>query len=240
MKYAVVTGGTSGIGLQICIDLLKRGYFVFTNYANNDDLAREACLRFSQYSDNYHVQRANQLNLEEFTRFVSLIREKTSKVNCIVCNAGITIRKAMVDITNKEWEQVMQVIVNSHFYLIRDLYLLIEPNSRIIFIGSMMGVLPHATSLPYGVAKAALHALARNLVKDFSGTGTTVNAIAPGFVETEWQKNKPEEIRKNICSKTANGRFASVEEIADACMFCIDNSFVNGTILEINGGYCLE
>jgi 3-oxoacyl-[acyl-carrier protein] reductase len=68
----------------------------------------------------------------------------------------------------------MQVVVNSHFYLIRDLYNIIAPNSRIVFIGSMMGVLPHGTSLPYGVSKSAVHALAKNLVKDFVGTGTTL------------------------------------------------------------------
>ena len=134
----------------------------------------------------------------------------------------------------------MQVAVNSHFYLIRDCHEMIEPDSRIIFIGSMMGVLPHGTSLPYGVSKAAVHALAKNLVKEFEGTGTTVNAIAPGFVETEWQKNKPQHIRENIYGKTAIKRFATVNEIANAVAFCLDNQFVNGSVIEVSGGYCFK
>jgi 3-oxoacyl-[acyl-carrier protein] reductase len=101
----------------------------------------------------------------------------------------------------------------------------------------MMGIYPHGTSLAYGVSKAAVHALAVNLVKCFEGTGTTVNAIAPGFVETQWQKDKPDQIRKNICAKTALNRFASVEEVADAVRFCIKNQFVNGSIIEVSGGY---
>lgn len=104
----------------------------------------------------------------------------------------------------------------------------------------MMGVLPHGTSLPYGVSKAAVHALAKNLVKEFEGTGTTVNAIAPGFVETEWQKNKPQNIRENIYGKTAIKRFAAVDEIANAVAFCLDNQFVNGSVIEVSGGYCFK
>ena len=71
-------------------------------------------------------------------------------------------------------------------------------------------------------------------------TGTTVNAIAPGFVETEWQKDKPQEIRENIYKKTAIKRFASIDEIADAVRFCIRNSFVNGSVIEISGGYSFK
>lgn len=104
----------------------------------------------------------------------------------------------------------------------------------------MMAIEPHATSLPYAVTKAALHAMAKNLVKDFEGTGTTVNVIAPGFVETDWQKNKPQEIRERICTKTAVHRFATIEEIADTALFLLRNPFVNGAVIEVSGGYCYK
>ena len=103
-----------------------------------------------------------------------------------------------------------------------------------------MGILPHSVSLSYGVTKAAVLALAKNLVKFFESTNTTVNAIAPGFVETDWQKNKPQEIRNNIYNKTAIKRFAEPEEIADAVRFCINNAFVNGSVIEVSGGYCFK
>ena len=103
-----------------------------------------------------------------------------------------------------------------------------------------MGLNPHATILSYGVTKSAVHALAKNLVKEFEGTGTTVNAIVPGFVDTPWQKNKPEEIKQNIYRKTAIHRFASIDEVVDAYRFCIDNPFVNGSLIEVNGGYSFK
>ena len=240
MKYAVVTGGTKGIGLGIVKILLERGFHVFTNYARDKESAERVGQELEQWKDRLSIVQADQSDKESFARFVQFVKSKAESISCIVCNAGMTIRKPNMEITDEQWEQVMQVAVNSHFFLIRDCYEMIEPDSRIIFIGSMMGVLPHGTSLPYGVSKAAVHALAKNLVKEFEGTGTTVNAIAPGFVETEWQKNKPQHIRENIYGKTAIKRFATVDEIANAVAFCLDNQFVNGSVIEVSGGYCFK
>ncbi len=237
MKTAIVTGGTKGIGLGIATELLKQGYFVYINYANDDMAANNASMQLSEISYNFSIIKASQANKEEFYSFIERIDTEVETVDCIVCNAGLTLRKPAMEITDREWEEVMQVSVNSHFYLIRNLFHKIPQNSRIIFIGSMMGVYPHATSLPYGVSKSAVHALAKNLVKEFAGTGTTVNAIAPGFVETPWQKDKPQEIRNNICRKTAQERFAEIDEIVNAVNFCLGNPFVNGSILEVSGGY---
>ena len=240
MKTAIVTGGTKGIGKQIVKELLHRQYFVYTNYANDSLTAEEAKFDFAKINDSFEIIKADQSKKEELYSFIGKIKDKEKKIDCIVCNAGATLRNNIVNILDSEWERVMDVVVNSHFYLIRDLYELIPHNSRIIFIGSMMGVFPHGTSLPYGVAKSALHALAKNLVKVFEGTNTTVNTIIPGFVETEWQKDKPQEIRDNIISKTAVKRFAAIDEISNAAMFCLDNAFINGAQLEINGGYCFK
>ncbi|MBU3853068.1 MAG: SDR family oxidoreductase [Candidatus Paraprevotella stercoravium] len=240
MKTAIVTGGTKGIGKSIVVELLKQDYFVWTNYANDDKAAEDASKDFQKISSHYKIIKADQSQKKSFYQFIKEIRENSKAINCIIGNTGLTVRKKNFEITDDDWEKVMFATVNSHFYLIRDLHTLIENNSRIVFIGSMLGILPHATSLPYGVSKAALHALGKNLVKEFEGTGTTVNIIAPGFVETEWQKNKPLEIRNNIYQKTAIKRFATPKEVADTVMFCINNSYINGSVLEINGGYSFK
>ena len=129
------------------------------------------------------------------------------------------------------------VNVHSHYYLIRDLNSIIQNKAKIVFIGSLLGEIPHASSLPYGVTKAAVHSLARNLVKEFSEREVTVNIVAPGFVETEWQKGKLQEIRSNIYNKTAIKRFATVKEISMACMMIIENDFINGATISVDGGY---
>jgi 3-oxoacyl-[acyl-carrier protein] reductase len=240
MKIAVVTGGTKGIGRQIVKDLLRRQYRVYTNYSSDEDSAQAAALEFTAISPHFQIVKADQADNEAFLEFIQLIKSQETNVQCIVGNAGMTIRKTPMEFTNADWETMMQVIVNAHFYLVRDLRSLLTSDARIVFIGSMMGILPHGTSLAYGVAKSALHALGQNLVKEFEGTETTVNVIAPGFVNTDWQSSKPQVIKDNICRKTALHRFATSEEITSAVLFCLDNPFVNGSIIEVNGGYCFK
>ena len=228
MKTAIVTGGTSGIGLGVAKMLLSKGYRVYATYVGDD---------FTEEIKNYEAVKLDQSDRNALYAFITRIKEECITIDCIICNAGMSIRKAFTETTDKDWDTMMEVAVNSHYILIRELYSLIPEGARIIFTGSQMGLMPHATVLAYGVTKAAVHALAKNLVKEFEGTGTTVNAIVPGFVETPWQKEKPEEIKQNIYNKTAIHRFATIDEVVEAYRFCIDNPFVNGSLIEVNGGY---
>ena len=228
MKTAIVTGGTSGIGLGVAKMLLSKGYRVYATYVGPD---------FEEILENFEPIKVDQSNREELYTFINRIKLECKNIDCVVCNAGLSIRKSFTETTDMDWDVMMEVAVNSHYILVRELYSIIPHGSRIIFTGSQMGLMPHATVLGYGVTKAAVHALAKNLVKEFEGTGTTVNAVVPGFVETPWQKEKPEEIKQNIYGKTAIHRFATVDEVVEAYRFCIDNPFVNGSLIEVNGGY---
>ena len=239
MKNAIVTGATRGIGLATAEMLLQEGYHVTVTYAYDEDSVKPCTDRLSAVSDAFEILWVDQTNKKEMHDFAMKMRAK-GHIDCLVCNAGMTLRKDLKDIEEDDWERVMQMNVNSNVYLIRDLFDVIPHGSRIVFTGSLMGILPHSVSLSYGVTKAAVLALAKNLVKCFEGTDTTVNAIAPGFVETDWQKNKPAEIRNNIYNKTAIKRFADSKEIADAVRFCINNAFVNGSVIEVSGGYCFK
>ncbi|MBR4967706.1 MAG: SDR family oxidoreductase [Bacteroidaceae bacterium] len=231
MKTAIVTGGTSGIGLGVAKMLINKGYKVYATYVGAD---------FTENIENFKAIKVDQSNRKDLYTFINCIKEECTSIDCIICNAGMSIRKSFTETTDNDWDAMMEVAVNSHYILVRELYNLTPGGSRIIFTGSQMGLMPHAMVLSYGVTKAAVHALAKNLVKEFEGTGTTVNAIVPGFVETPWQKEKPEEIKQNIYKKTAIHRFATVDEVVDAYRFCIDNSFVNGSLIEVNGGYCYK
>lgn len=228
MKTAIVTGGTSGIGLGVAKMLINKGYHVYATYVGPD---------FSEHIEHFEPIKVDQTDRQQLYAFIDHIKQKCTHIDCLICNAGMSIRKSFTDTTDRDWDAMMEVAVNSHYILTRELYSLIPHGSRIIFTGSQMGLMPHATVLSYGVTKAAVHALAKNLVKEFEGTGTTINAIVPGFVETPWQKEKPEEIKQNIYRKTAIHRFATVDEVVDAYRFCIDNPFVNGSLIEVNGGY---
>lgn len=228
MKYAVVTGGTSGIGLGVANMLLSKGYYVFATYVRSN---------FFENIENFEAIKTDQTNREEVYNFINYVKSKTDHLDCLHFNAGMTIRKSFTEYTDKDWDMMMEVAVNSHYIMCREFFPIIPAGSRILFTGSQMGLNPHGTVLAYGVTKSAVHALCKNLVKEFEGTGTTVNAVVPGFVETPWQKEKPEEIKQNIYRKTAIHRFATIDEIVDAFRFCIDNPFVNGSLIEVNGGY---
>lgn len=228
MKYAVVTGGTSGIGLGVAKMLLSKGYYVFATYVRSN---------FFENIENFEAIKTDQANREEVYNFINYVKSKTDHLDCLHFNAGMTIRKSFTEYTDKDWDMMMEVAVNSHYIMCREFFPIIPAGSRILFTGSQMGLNPHGTVLAYGVTKSAVHALCKNLVKEFEGTGTTVNAVVPGFVETPWQKEKPEEIKQNIYRKTAIHRFATIDEIVDAFRFCIDNPFVNGSLIEVNGGY---
>ena len=229
MKIAIVTGGTSGIGLGVSKMLIGKGYFVYATYVGEE---------FKEKIDNFEALKIDQTKRSAVYSFIEYVKSKESHIDCIVCNAGMSVRKSFSETTDEDWDKQMEVAVNSHYIIIREMFGMIPSGSRIIFTGSQMAVHPHATVLSYGVTKSAVCALAKNLVKEFDGTGTTVNAIIPGFVETPWQKEKTEEIKQNIYEKTAIHRFASVDEVVDAYRFCMENPFVNGSMIEVNGGYC--
>ena len=133
--------------------------------------------------------------------------------------------------------EIFNINVFSCYKMIREFYDFFDNCARIIITGSHMGIVPHSVSPIYGMSKACLHSLIKNLVKIFDEKNITINGVVPGFVETRLQKDKPNEIRESIYNKTALHRFATVEEIVKGYEFCLDNDFVNGSLIEINGGY---
>ena len=238
MKYAVITGATKGIGKAIAEKFLKKGYFVFVNYASDENAAQEFSIDNEKFKDRFLLLREQLNSYESVQKLISHITKATQTVDCLILNAGVTDRSPFSEISHSSWETVLNVNLNTPFYLVQGLSpYLVDQTGRIIFIGSIMGMYPHASSLSYSVTKAAVHQLAKSLVKEFAPRSITVNAVAPGFIETPWQKEKPQEIRNNICLKTALNRFGKPEEVAELCWHIVENGFINGSVLKIDGGY---
>jgi 3-oxoacyl-[acyl-carrier protein] reductase len=192
-KYAVITGGTKGIGKAIASCLAKAGYDLLLLYGPDSEAevnaAEAACSRYGVNVTSLHADISRKQSIVDISTYLS---KQGPEIDAVVFNAGITYREPFEQIDPDEWERVFFANVHFPVFLLQQLVGRIKPGGSVVFTGSLMGIEPHATSLSYGVSKASVHALTRNLVKFLAPYHIRVNAVAPGFVDTEWQKIKPE------------------------------------------------
>ncbi len=241
MKYAVVTGGTKGIGREICQKLLIRGFSVISVH-NDIDTPDQPARQWpgKEFKDLYYKIKCDLSSTGNIQYLYSEVKSITDSLDVLVLNAGKTIRKGIADMTIEEWESVLAVNVTTPLFLIQKFLPYLNKGGNIIFTGSAMAVFPHSVSLAYGISKSAVHSMVKNLVKFLIPFDIRVNCVAPGFVDTEWQKNKPPEVRESINKKISLKRFAEPEEIAAVFMFIIDNPYINGEIIAVDGGYSYQ
>ncbi len=239
-KIAIITGSTKGIGLATAEKLLSEGYFVFISYCNDESTAAklDADLKL-QYPEQYKIDRVDLSDYNEALSYINMIKCITESIDVLILSATVTDRCNFEDISIASFEKIMRANITIPFLFVQQLVELLSKgeDKSIIFIGSIVGIYPHAMSLAYGVSKSAEHALAINLVKFLEPFAIRTNVICPGFVETDMQKNKPQEIRDSICNKIALHRFANIDEIVDAIIFLIKNTYINGELLNVNGAY---
>ncbi len=239
MKIAIVTGSTKGIGKSIGLKLLREDCFVVFNYSSDDRRAEELRKELEEkYCGKYKIIKADLSNIEKVNWFVNQIKEEFHLIDYLILNAGYTDRTMPLEISVEGWNKVMDINLNMPFFCVQRFAPFIKDKmGKIIFIGSIMGIEPHASSVAYGVSKAGIHFLAKCLVKVFDERGITVNAICPGFTDTAWQLEKPAEQRMRIEQRTALHRFAYPDEIAEMTYFILNNAYVNGSVIQIDGGY---
>lgn len=239
MKTAVITGSTKGIGRAIALKLLQEGYQVVVNYASSDVDAEAFAKDAAQYKGKFIIIKECLSSYEEALSFVAKVKKHFKKLDCLVLNSAITDRTPFSKVTHEGWEKVINTNLNVPFYLVQGFSdIFCNDCGRILLIGSICGQYPHAASVAYAVSKAAIHQMAKELVKVFAERKITVNAIVPSFVETPWQQSKSPEQHQRIVDKLSLGRFAYPEEIADFCYSVIQNPYINGSVLNIDGGYC--
>lgn len=240
-RFAIVTGATKGIGAAVAKKMLEQGHNVIGCYSSDDEAAIHLQNDVKSYKGNFELIKVDLSSYSGIESFVTYLINKAQNerflFDWIVMNAAQTDRSTFRDINEKAWKRVFNVNLNAPFFILQGIDDLICENGRIVFLGAVMGQLPHAMSISYAASKAALHQLAKNLVKEYAARNITINVVAPGFVDTPWQITKDKEHRKRIEGKIAMGRFATADEVADLCMSTISNGYINGAILNIDGGY---
>lgn len=238
MKYAIVTGSTKGIGKEIAETLLEKGYFVFVNYASDRESAEIFTEENKRFLNQFIIINKDLSTYENSIDFCKEILKHTQEIDVLVLNCGITEKSNFGEISKESWEKVMNLNLNVPFYIIQYLSKYIKnEEGRIILMGSVMGKYPHSTSLVYNVSKSAVNALSNSLVKYFADRKITVNSICPGFINTPYHQGRSKESFDKINSKIALHRFGEASEIASLCMEIINNQYINGANIDINGGY---
>jgi 3-oxoacyl-[acyl-carrier protein] reductase len=235
-KLALITGGTKGIGLAVAHRMAVDGYdlIITSNDFEINEPIIEICKSFGK---SINLIESDITHPESIDNIIEYLFYNNLKLDALVLNAAITYRADFEEMKIDDWKTTFDANIHYPVFLMQQILPYLNKKSSIVFTGSLMAIQPHSVSLAYGVTKAAVHALVKNMVKFLQPYEIRINCVAPGFVDTEWQKNKPAEIRKNIENKLASKRFCSPEELTDAYMFLINNNYVNGEIIVIDGAY---
>jgi 3-oxoacyl-[acyl-carrier protein] reductase len=238
-KHVLITGGTKGIGKAVAAALGETGYDLLLTYASDENAAirtREELQKQLPATD-ICLLKADIMDRHSINVVYDYLTEKNLRLDVVIFNAGQTYRTSFEEMRLEEWEKVFFGNVHFPVFLLQRMLGLINKGGCVVFTGSLMGIYPHSVSLAYGVTKSTVHSLVKNMVKFLTPYGIRVNGVAPGFVDTEWQKNKPAEIRHSIESKIALERFCKPEELAEIYKMLIENSCFNGDIIVADGGY---
>ena len=235
-KVAIVTGGTRGIGRAISVALDKAGYKVAANYAGN----AEAAAKFTQETG----IAAFAFDVADFKSCETGVKEIEAKlggpVEILVNNAGITRDAVLHRMTPEQWGAVIATNLTSCFNMCRLVIDGMRARSfgRIVNIGSINGQAGQYGQVNYAAAKSGIHGFTKALAQEGAGKGVTVNAIAPGYIDTDMVRAVPEDVLKKIVARIPTGRLGMAEEIARGVLFLVGDEagFITGSTLSINGG----
>ncbi len=234
-RVALVTGGTRGIGEAICTKLKLKGYTVVANYGGNDQAAEAFTERTGIPAHKFDVS-----DFEAVKAAVARIEEDYGPVDILVNNAGITRDSTLHRMSFENWDRVIQTNLSSCFNTCRAVIEGMRERrfGRIVNVGSINGQAGQYGQVNYAAAKSGIHGFTKALAQEGAGKGITVNAVAPGYVDTDMVRAVPPDVLEKIISTIPVGRLGKPEDIARTVEFLVsDNAdYITGSTVSVNGG----
>lgn len=241
MKYALVTGGSRGIGRSVCLKLANMGYAVLINYKSNDSEAQKT-LELVQAVTGGELLRFDVSNKNETQEALNewLTLNKEKEIEVLVNNAGIRQDALMIWMTDEQWEGVLNASLHGFYFVTKTVLqgMLTRKYGRIINVVSLSGLRGMAGQVNYSAAKAGVIGATKALAQEVARRNVTVNAVAPGFIHTDMTKDLNEDELKKLIPMQ---RFGQPEEVADCVGFLASSqsSYITGQVISINGGLYL-
>ena len=239
-KVALVTGAARGIGKQIAITLAKEGYNIALNYRTNTDSIVELKNQIENFGVECLLVQGDVSVFEDAERIANETFEKFGRINVLVNNAGITKDMLLLRMKPEDFMNVIDVNLVGTYNITKNVsgYMMKAREGRIINVSSVVGISGNAGQSNYSASKAGIIGFTKSLAKELASRNILVNAVAPGFIETDMTKVLKDEVKEKIAEQIPLRREGKAEEVANVVKFLAsdDSSYITGQVINIDGG----
>jgi len=238
-KTVIVTGGSRGIGASIVRLLSEERYNIVLNYNKSEEIAIQMQKEFTEKGYSVEIFKADVSKREEVNELIKFTLNKFGNIDVLINNAGISQFKLFTDITDSDWNQMMDTNLNSVFYTAQAVLsnMINNKNGCIINISSIYGIIGASCEVHYSVTKAGIDAMTKSLAKELGPSNIRVNSIAPGVIDTDMNKYLTEKERKEVEEEIPLGKFGKTQDIARCVKWLIEDEYTTGQVISINGGW---
>ncbi len=242
-KTVLVTGGSRGIGKAVALAFAKEGANVIINYISDEEGATDVIKEIRGFNVEGLAVRANVSKAEEVNRMIGEIEENFDGIDILVNNAGITKDGLFIGMKEEDWDQVIEINLKGIFLCTKAVIrkMIKQKYGRVINISSVVGVIGNPGQVNYCASKAGVIGFTKSLAREVASRNITVNAIAPGFIETDMTGVLPQDIKKSIVGTIPMKRYGKPEDVANAIVFLGSSKagYITGQVIHVDGGMAM-